>query len=582
MMTTEITRPTVTVVVQLHGELGRLASTASVVMTSAERELARRATELVEELGIPCSIEVRLEATDDDVSVPLVLVVEDLDSGAPAEWLLRSHSLVTNTHVAPDRSLTDLIDEIGGGPDEWSAALASTIAMVGSANLGRRPALLLTNDVTTAYREMLAKHAARDSPDTADRVVDLHLLHTVLTGVLDMRISIADMSTVAAGLELFDGAHHPPLRVAEQLIARLRPSFVEVAISESYFRNITTSTSLDPPQVFTMLRDGLFYELGLRFPDIRFVFDEARAGASFSLRINHVSCVPWLGLRPGEVLVSDTAERLGLRNIEALAKENPATGRPYSIVSEEDALRLEEDGLTTWDALGYLVLCMAHDLRSGAHTLLDETSIAESVDDLAIAFPTLTGELAERFHLSTITQALRGQIREGLSIRDLRGVFEAMLDFDYIEADESQLMVFDDRIPRLDPPTEVDVQANDLIAFIRRASNRQISEQYTGGTSTLIVYLLDREVEDALRAAGDASRIGPGVRSSVVSAIQRELAALPPTSERPGILTTTDVRPIVRELIRDTCPRIPVLAYGELVASLNIQPIARIGPFDQG
>jgi type III secretion protein V len=58
--------------------------------------------------------------------------------------------------------------------------------------------------------------------------------------------------------------------------------------------------------------------------------------------------------------------------------------------------------------------------------------------------------------------------------------------------------------------------------------------------------------------------------------VAEEVGGLPPTTQKPVILTTLESRRPLRRLIDVEFPHLAVLSYQELSPDLNIQPIARI------
>jgi type III secretion protein V len=58
--------------------------------------------------------------------------------------------------------------------------------------------------------------------------------------------------------------------------------------------------------------------------------------------------------------------------------------------------------------------------------------------------------------------------------------------------------------------------------------------------------------------------------------VSDEVGNLPPTAASPVILTTMEIRKILRVLIEKEFPSLAVLSYQELSPDMNIQPIARI------
>src|SRR6185436_16065635 len=101
---------------------------------------------------------------------------------------------------------------------------------------------------------------------------------------------------------------------------------------------------------------------------------------------------------------------------------------------------------------------------------------------------------------------------------------------------------------------------------VRAGLKRQLSFQYTRGSSTLVVYLLDRAIE-----TGSAGRPPD---AAIEQRLLHGLEAERGDSRQPiVILTTADARPHIRAVVADEFPDLDVLSYAELSPELNIQPI---------
>src|SRR5690606_10003542 len=118
-------------------------------------------------------------------------------------------------------------------------------------------------------------------------------------------------------------------------------------------------------------------ELGMRYPDFRLVPDPDLPPHSFAVQINDVVGLPWAGLRPGEILVNESVERLRLLGTDGVESQNPANDNETALVAAEEKEGLEQADMTTWDALGYLILCFSRELREASAALFDQNLAAE-------------------------------------------------------------------------------------------------------------------------------------------------------------------------------------------------------------
>jgi len=96
----------------------------------------------------------------------------------------------------------------------------------------------------------------------------------------------------------------------------------------------------------------------------------------------------------------------------------------------------------------------------------------------------------------------------------------------------------------------------------------------TGGGNTLVVYLMDPQIEERIRDMDKP--LEDEDHEKLLNAVSSEVESIPPTAQYPVILTTLEVRKKLRNLIKEKFPQVAVLSYQELSLDMNIQPIARI------
>ncbi|MCK6548290.1 type III secretion system export apparatus subunit SctV [Myxococcota bacterium] len=313
-------------------------------------------------------------------------------------------------------------------------------------------------------------------------------------------------------------------------------------------------------EMVPMMRDGLFYELGVRFPGIRVRGNESdMPPGSYLIMINEIPLVMGT-VSLTKVLVNDTVERLRLLNIDGEPATNPANGNECAWIDSEYQEVAEQAGLTTWDAAGYIVLHLSSVLRKNGSEFVGIQEVMNMLEQLEQAFPALVKETVPKVVSPfQLTDILRRLIEEEISIRDLRSILQSLAEWGQVEHDTVML-------------TE----------YVRAALKRYISHKYTRGQNTLIVYLLDPQIEETVRSSiqhtssGSYLALEPEITQEILSAVRTEVGSLPPTAQNPVILTTMEIRRYFRKLVELEFPHLAVLSYQELSPDMNIQPIARI------
>jgi hypothetical protein len=462
-------------------------------------------------------------------------------------------------------SLDEQAERLLAGEEAESRAVAFLARAAGEV-VKLAPSRLLGSEQLLAYLADLAGVAgdlALPQPESLRPA-----LRTVLGGGGDLRCHKAGWEGVGAAGD--DG----PDELRERLLDALVRDRIELQVPAGYAPRLGTGIpDPDGADLLGFAAEGLLVELGVAFPP--FAFGGAASPDVFTVMLNHLPTMPTPLLEDHECLVNDTAERLALVGIEARATVNPATEQPASIAPMADRDTLEAMGLTTWDQPGFLILTLADALRRHAGCFVTTTMIDAQLNSLAVAAPVLVETARQSVPLARLTALARALVAEQVSIQDLQAVLERVVDLPYTTPDTGRWALLDDPAfasLRLAPDTAV--SDAELVRFARAGLRRRIVHKHARGTETLVVYLLDPQIERRLRdGGGEPDEL---FEQRLLDAIGWEISHLPPTAMIPAILTHGDVRAALRAATGATHPRIAVLAYDELTADLNVQPVARI------
>jgi type III secretion protein V len=199
-------------------------------------------------------------------------------------------------------------------------------------------------------------------------------------------------------------------------------------------------------------------------------------------------------------------------------------------------------------------------LRERAAEFIGIAETQMLLDQLEQVAPPLPRQVVPKpISLSLLSDILRRLVEEGVSVRDLRGILEALAQA---------------------PPTDKDPLS--LAEFVRSHLRRATTFQLTGGMPSLSVYLLDPEVEEAVRNAvqrtpsGSFLALSPRAARDILTSIRTVVSAAPPPMGRPAVLLTQpDVRRFVRKLVEAEFPEMRVVSYAELMPEISLRPLGR-------
>ncbi|MHA1950049.1 MAG: FHIPEP family type III secretion protein [Candidatus Thorarchaeota archaeon] len=348
----------------------------------------------------------------------------------------------------------------------------------------------------------------------------------------------------------------------EGAVSQIELLSINLILSKTLYRKRNKSwSSLDEMQLdktLSMMRDGLFYELGIYLPMVDIRTEEDLATYEFRVQINDLRLIPIDGLKLNQFFVNDTRERLSLLGLSGEYALNPANGNEGSIVLNSGIAldRCNEAGLTVWGPSGFMILALSSEIRQNVGAFLNLELLSFYMVQLGSAFPELTDMVGKKIDTLVLIQVFRNLLNEEISIRNLRAILQALLVM-YLESDTDRNLSM--------------IQIQTGTENVRMALTRQISQKHARSGNALVVFLLDPAIEAWVIREGPMNEQD---RLDLIESLSNEVGNEPYT--RPIILTTKKVRAKLRELLKKEFPRHTVLCYQELSPILNIQPLGRI------
>jgi type III secretion protein V len=222
---------------------------------------------------------------------------------------------------------------------------------------------------------------------------------------------------------------------------------------------------------------------------------------------------------------------------------------PAKTLSVPDSLEGSVATRFLGDALSDVLIARAHDFMG-----LQEAQLL--IDELSKVAPASVQQVVPKMvSLATLSEILRRLVEEGVSVRDLASILEALAQVAHVEKD-----------------------ALVLTEHVRSWLRRAITYEVTRGSGSLEPLTLDESIEEVIRgaisqtAAGSFLTLSPAAGRDIVASLKQALSTCPEAlQERPVLLTQPDVRRFVRKLIESELPRARVVTFSELLPETNIR-----------
>lgn len=262
-------------------------------------------------------------------------------------------------------------------------------------------------------------------------------------------------------------------------------------------------------------------------------------------------------IMPGHLLAIDpgTARTDAVHGIPT---KEPAFGLPALWVPESLKEQAQAAGYTVVDGGSAIATHLLQVIRQHAHELIGRQEVQGLLDELAKTYPKLVEELVPNLlPLGAVVRVLANLLREGVPIRDLRSILEAVAD----QATTTK-----------DP---------DLLAeAARQAIGRTITRLHALPDGTLAVIHLDPRLDRKLADQCSGSQAGAPLDAGFA---QRLLALLKQAAERvanqgyrPVFLCSPIARRHVRRLVERALPGAAVLSIAEIDPAAKIKAIETV------
>lgn len=306
------------------------------------------------------------------------------------------------------------------------------------------------------------------------------------------------------------------------------------------------------------LRHALYFDLGVPFPGINIRPNPNLASYSYSLNLNEIP-IAHGQLVKGYVIVRESKANLNLLGIKFI-EGNPFLPNVDPIwVPKEDVARLTQAGIACMDHARILAYHLSLLLTRHAETFIGMQETKYLLDRMEERAPDLVREVTRLLPVQRIADIFQRLVQEHISIRDLRTILQALIEW---------------------APKEKDVVM--LTEYVRGSLKRQISFMYSKGQNMLPVILMEPQVEETIRkairqtSAGAFLSLDPGSSQRILDAVERAAGRFRNSTQKPVLMVSMDIRRYVRRLIEPKFYELPVMAYQEVTPDITVQPVARI------
>lgn len=306
------------------------------------------------------------------------------------------------------------------------------------------------------------------------------------------------------------------------------------------------------------LRRALYFDLGVPFPGINIRPNSTLPPLGYLLNLNEIPMARGK-LEKDMVIVREKKGNLMMLGVKYLEGEPFLPDVDPLWVAKEEMPRLERAGFSCMNHARILAYHLSLILSRHASTFLGLQETKYLLDRMEERAPDLVREATRLLPVQRIAEIFQRLVQEQISIRDLRTILEALIEWSAKEKDVVML-------------TE----------YVRGALKRQISYMYSRGQNMLPAILMDPALEETIRkavrqtSAGAFLSLDPETSQRIIKAVGDAAGHYKTSTQKPVLMASMDIRRYVRRLIESKHYELPVMAYQEVTPEITVQPVNRI------
>lgn len=255
----------------------------------------------------------------------------------------------------------------------------------------------------------------------------------------------------------------------------------------------------------------------------------------------------WLAINPGQVSGP----------LQGAPTRDPAFGLPAVWIDGGMREQAQLLGYTVVDAGTVVATHLNHIVTSHAGELLGRQEVQQLLERIGRDAPKLVEDLVPKtITLTALQKVLQNLLEEGVPIRDMRTILDALAE----------------HAPRVADPYE-------LTALTRLALGRAITQQSFPGSGEMNVIGLDGGLERILSQALVSGNGGmePGLAATLVQQAQAAVELQQNQGLPPVLLVQHALRPMLARFLRRSLPQLKVLSYAEVPDTRMVRVTTTIG-----
>jgi flagellar biosynthesis protein FlhA len=246
--------------------------------------------------------------------------------------------------------------------------------------------------------------------------------------------------------------------------------------------------------------------------------------------------------------------------VDGIPTKEPAFGLDALWISKSAKEDAELAGYTVVDLPTVMATHITEIIRSHMHEFLGRQEADSLIENLKKQFPKVVEELIPNIlPLGSVVKVLQNLLKEQVSIRDLRSIFESLAD---------------EGARNKDPEV--------LTECVRKSLARSITRKYMNDEGQVQVITLGRQLEEIISNSllqteqGVQLVMDPQTAQEMINRIAKTVEQHPEVAGQPILMTSPSARRHIYKLTSRFIPQLIVISHSELTPDAHITSIGQV------
>ena len=348
------------------------------------------------------------------------------------------------------------------------------------------------------------------------------------------------------------------LKPSQEKLENLLPvDLLELEVGYGLISIVDVEQNGDLLERISNIRKQFALDLGVIIPPLRIRDNLELKPGDYQVLLKGIQ-VGSGSLMVGSLLAMDPGNVL--EPVAGVATREPAFGLDAIWITNRQKEEATYAGYTVVDLSTVIATHLTELIRQNVHELLGRQELQMLLDSFKQIAPKVVEDLIPgMLPVGTVLKVLKNLLKEGVSVRDLRSILEALADL---------------------APSQKDPMV--LTEHVRSALSRTITKKFLDASGQLTLITLDRVVEETIASGiiqtdqGQQLSVDPEFVRNFIAQLNQQAMEMGRETNHAVVLCSPLIRSHLKTLVDRFIPNITILSHNEIGSNVSVKSFGTV------